>query len=48
MKQDPTRVPVIIGVAKINDRPTGEQPPCDSARLMLAALAAAGDDAGGR
>jgi acetyl-CoA C-acetyltransferase len=46
MLQDPARVPIIVGVGEINDRPTGEQQPRDSAQLMLAALVAAGADAG--
>jgi acetyl-CoA C-acetyltransferase len=47
MPQNPARVPVIVGVGEINDRPTSERQPRDSAQLMLAALAVAGADAGG-
>ncbi|MFV3077106.1 hypothetical protein [Niveispirillum fermenti] len=39
-------VPVIIGVGQVNDRPGPEEPGLDSAGLMLAALAAAEQDAG--
>lgn len=39
------RLPVIIGVGQINDRPDADEPGLDSAGLMLAALAAAERDA---
>ena len=47
MQQDPTRVPVIVGVGEINDRPDSDAEARNSVQLMLAALAAADSDAGG-
>lgn len=44
---DPSRIPVIVGVGQINDRPTAEQAGLDSVELMVAAARAADDDAGG-
>jgi len=41
------RIPVIVGVGEINDRPANDQAALDSAQLMLAALSAANGDAGG-
>lgn len=46
MKRDPSRIPVIIGVGEVNDRPRGDQPELDSVQLMLGALSAADTDAG--
>ncbi|MBV1687895.1 acetyl-CoA acetyltransferase [Novosphingobium sp. G106] len=46
MSQDPSRVPVIVGVGEINDRSGGGEEALDSLQLMLAALAAADHDAG--
>lgn len=48
MNQDPSRVPVLVGVGEINDRPATDAEGRNSAELMLAALAAAAADAGGR
>jgi acetyl-CoA C-acetyltransferase len=42
----PERIPVIIGVGQINDRPATPEDGLDSFELMLAALGAAEDDAG--
>ncbi len=47
MINSPERIPVIIGVGEINDRPEAGQPGLDSAELMAAALRAADEDAGG-
>ena len=47
MQQDPTRIPVIVGVGEVNDRPASEAEARDSLQLMLAALAAADNDSGG-
>lgn len=44
---DPTRIPVIIGVGQINDRPADPDDGLDSLGLMIAALKAAEEDAGG-
>ncbi|MBV9842328.1 MAG: acetyl-CoA acetyltransferase [Sphingomonadaceae bacterium] len=44
---DPERVPVIVGVGQINDRPADPQAGLNSAGLMEAALRAADEDAGG-
>lgn len=46
MSHDPSRVPVIVGVGEINDRPDGGEEAFDSLQLMLAALTAADHDAG--
>ncbi|MDT0509765.1 acetyl-CoA acetyltransferase [Novosphingobium sp. MMS21-SN21R] len=47
MSRDPSRIPVIVGVGEVNDRPLGDQAGQDSVQLMLGALAAANADAGG-
>ena len=44
---DPERIPVIIGVGQINDRPADPDQGMDSLGLMVAALRAAEADAGG-
>ncbi|MBR27374.1 MAG: acetyl-CoA acetyltransferase [Rhodobacteraceae bacterium] len=44
---DPERVPVIVGVGQINDRPEDPEDGLDSLGLMAAALHVADDDAGG-
>jgi acetyl-CoA C-acetyltransferase len=44
---DPERVPVIVGVGQINDRPADAQMGLDSLGLMVAALRLADEDAGG-
>ena len=41
------RIPVIIGVGEVNDRPADDEQGLDSAELMVAALEAADEDAGG-
>ena len=46
MPQDPFRIPVIVGVGEVNDRPAANEDARNSVQLMLAALAAAGQDAG--
>ncbi len=43
---DPERVPVIIGVGQINDRPADPDEGLDSLGLMVAALRVAAEDAG--
>lgn len=45
---DPERIPVIVGVGQVNDRPADPMAALDSAGLMEAALKAAEADAGGR
>lgn len=45
--QDETRVPVIIGVGQVNDRPADDADALDSRQLMEAAIRAADADAGG-
>ena len=45
--QDETRIPVIIGVGQINDRPADDAEALDSRQLMEAAIRAADSDAGG-
>lgn len=45
--QDETRIPVIIGVGQINDRPVDDAEALDSCQLMEAAIRAADKDAGG-
>lgn len=45
--QDETRIPVIIGVGQINDRPADDADALDSRQLMEAAIRAADKDAGG-
>jgi acetyl-CoA C-acetyltransferase len=47
MPQDPARIPVIVGVGQINDRPGPGQDGLDSVELMAAAARAADADAGG-
>lgn len=44
---DPHRIPVIVGVGEINDRPSADEPGLDSVELMAAALRNADSDAGG-
>ena len=44
---DPTRIPVIIGVGEINDKPAADAPGLDSVELMAAAARLADADAGG-
>ena len=46
MTANPERVPVIVGVGQVNDRPDSPQQGLDSGGLMVAALRAADDDAG--
>ena len=46
-RQDPERIPVIVGVGQINDRPDDPKEGMDSGELMIAALKAADADAGG-
>src|SRR3546814_20046898 len=43
---DPERIPVIIGVGQVNDRPDDRDQGLDSLGLMVAALKLAADDAG--
>ncbi len=47
MMNDPARIPVIIGVGQVNDRPEDPDNGLDSLGLMVAALRAAQADAGG-
>lgn len=47
MTANPERVPVIVGVGQINDRPDTPEQGLDSGGLMIAALRAAEADAGG-
>ena len=47
MQQDPKRIPVIVGVGEVNDRPASDAEALNSLQLMLAALAAADGDSGG-
>ncbi|MGE3301556.1 MAG: acetyl-CoA acetyltransferase [Hyphomonadaceae bacterium] len=47
MAEDATRIPVIVGVGQVNDRPKTPEEGLDSAGLMEAALRAADADAGG-
>ena len=44
---DPTRIPVIIGVGQLNDRPESPEVGLDPPGLMAAALRLAEADAGG-
>jgi acetyl-CoA C-acetyltransferase len=44
---DEARIPVIVGVGQINDRPEGDAPGLNSLELMEAALRRADEDAGG-
>jgi acetyl-CoA C-acetyltransferase len=46
MSNSPERIPVIVGVGEINDRPEAPEDGLDSAGLMAAALARADADAG--
>ena len=48
MNSDPGRIPVIVGVGQVNNRPTGDQDGMDSIELMVAAARAADEDTGGR
>ena len=43
---DPERIPVIIGVGQVNDRPDDPDRGLDSLGLMIAALNVAAQDAG--
>jgi len=43
---DPERIPVIIGVGQVNDRPEDPDQGLDSLGLMVAALRVAAEDAG--
>ena len=43
---DPERIPVIIGVGQVGDRPDDPDAGLDSLGLMVAALRVAADDAG--
>ncbi|MGI4801632.1 MAG: hypothetical protein ACRYG8_47905, partial [Janthinobacterium lividum] len=47
MAEQVDRIPVIVGVGQVNDRPSDPQRGLDSAGLMEAALRAADEDAGG-
>lgn len=47
MSQDPSRIPVIIGIGEINDRPDDPLDGLDSVGLMAAAIRKADEDAGG-
>jgi acetyl-CoA C-acetyltransferase len=47
MSADPRRIPVIVGVGQVNDRPAADQEGLDSVGLMAAAAGAADRDAGG-
>jgi len=47
MTTDPERTPVIVGVGQINDRPADPLEGLDSGGLMVEALKAADEDAGG-
>jgi acetyl-CoA C-acetyltransferase len=47
MNTDPARVPVLVGVGQVNDRPAADQEGMDSIGLMVAAARAADEDAGG-
>ena len=44
---DPSRIPVIVGVGQINDRPGPDEKGLDCIGLMAAAACAADEDAGG-
>ena len=46
MTADPERIPVIIGVGQVNDRPDDPDDGLDSLGLMVAALRVAAEDAG--
>ena len=47
MSSDPARIPVIVGVGQINDRPGADEAGLDAVGLMAAAARAADADAGG-
>ena len=47
MRSDDSRIPVIVGVGQINDRPANDSDGLNSFGLMKAALQAADLDAGG-
>lgn len=47
MVHDPERIPVIVGIGQVNDRPSDPQAGLDSAGLMEAALREAERDTGG-
>jgi len=47
MSNSPERIPVIIGVGEVNDRPDNPEDGLDSAGLMAEALRRADEDAGG-
>lgn len=47
MSEDPERIPVIVGVGQVNDRPADPAQGLDAAELMEAALREAEKDAGG-
>ena len=47
MSNDPTRIPVIIGVGQVNDRPAEPMQGLDPVGLMVAALREADADGGG-
>ncbi len=47
MADDPARIPVIVGVGQVNDRPATPEAGLDPLGLMQAALAEADSDAGG-
>lgn len=47
MSQDPSRIPVIVGIGEINDRPDDPLDGLDSVGLMAAAIRNADKDAGG-
>src|SRR5262245_23200526 len=47
MQRDESRIPVIVGVGQINDRPESDAEGLNSFELMKAALMAADGDAGG-
>ncbi|MDP3676016.1 MAG: acetyl-CoA acetyltransferase [Novosphingobium sp.] len=47
MSDEPSRIPVIVGVGQLNDKPANPVEGLDSSQLMAAALRLADDDAGG-
>jgi hypothetical protein len=47
MATDPQRIPVIVGVGQVNDRPEDPMQGLDSVGLMAAAIRRADEDAGG-
>lgn len=47
MAQDPTRIPVIVGVGQVNDRTGRGEVGADSLQLMIQAIEAADKDGGG-